>query len=241
MTNSKNISKIKILGIIPARAGSKRVLQKNFKPFADTTLTDLAISQALEATLLDNIVVSSDSKEVIKIAEEYEGIVTLERPSSIAQDETPAIDYMMHVISNLEQQGEQYDLVVIIQPSSPLRHGKDIDNTIHLLMNNPDASSAVSVVKLPHMVHPHKLKIMQGALLTPWLVDEKQKTAAQDLPDIYSRNCAVYVFRTENLKQGVTLGNKSVGYIMPQHTSVDINDPMEFEFAEYLHTKKHVQ
>jgi len=229
---------LNILGIIPARAESKRVPKKNFKSFAGTTLTDLAINQALEASLLDKVVVSSDSSEVLKIAQKYEGVLELERPAAFAQDQSPAIEYMLHTLDHLKQHGETYDFVVIIQPSSPLRQGKDIDATIQLLKRSPEATSAVSVVQLPHMVHPHKLKVMEGALLKPWLVDEQQKTAIQELPVVYTRNCAVYVFRTKNIRKGIILGDKSLGYIMPQHTSVDINDSLEFEFAEYLYTKK---
>lgn len=232
-----NNTKIKILGIIPAREGSKRVPQKNFRPFAGTTLTDLAIQQALDAELLNEIVVNSDSNEVLKIASQYQKIIALKRPAELATDESPAVDYMLHTIDILESQGHSYDLVVIIQPSSPLRKGKDIDATIRLLIENPEADSAVSIVKLPHMIHPHKIKELEGNVLKPWLIDEGEKTAAHQLPDLYVRNCAVYVFKVPNLKKHITYGAKSLGHLMPPETSVDINDIIEFEFAKYLYMK----
>ena len=231
---------IKVLGIIPAREGSKRVAGKNFRPFAGTTLTDLAIKQALGTELLDTIVVNSDAEQIQVIAEKYahQGITFLKRPKSLAGDESPAIDYMIQTLNWYKEQNIYFDLVVILQPSSPLRDAKDIDATIKLLIDNSDADSAVSVVKLSHMIHPHKMKTMEGQTLQPWLVDEKQQTAAHELPDIYVRNCAVYVFKTQHLIQGNTYGNKSLGYIMPPETSVDINDIIDFEFAEYLYIKK---
>ena len=230
---------MKILGIIPARHGSKRVPHKNFRPFAGTSLIDLAIKQALEAKKLDRIVVNSDSPEVLKAAKAYmkQGVEVLERPEALATDTAPAIDYMLQTISYYEDRGERYDLIVIIQPSSPLRTGADIDATITLLETNPTADSAVSVVSVGHMVHPHKLKRMEGNALIPWLVDEGQKTAAHEIPNLYVRNCAVYVFKTQYLLKGVTYGNKSLGYLMPPETSVDINDMLDFEFAEYLFEK----
>lgn len=230
---------MKILGIIPARHGSKRVPHKNFRPFAGTSLTDLAIKQALEAQKLDRIVVNSDSPEVLRTAKAYlkQGIEVLERPEALATDTAPAIDYMLQTISYYEDRGERYDLVVIIQPSSPLRTGADIDATITLLETNPSADSAVSVVSVGHMTHPHKLKTMKANELIPWLVDEGQKTAAHEIPNLYVRNCAVYVFKTEHLLKGVTYGSKSLGYLMPPETSVDINEMLDFEFAEYLFTK----
>lgn len=235
-----NNSLIKILGIIPAREGSKRVPQKNFRPFAGTTLVDLAIQQALDANLLDKIVVNSDAPQVAEIAQKYasKGIDFLQRPVELATDESPAIDYMIQTLTHYKEQGVNYDWIVILQASSPLRGGKDIDDTIELLKNNSEGDSAVSVVQLPHMIHPHKLKQFNGNVLEPWLVDEGQKTAAHELPEIYVRNCAVYVFKTENLLKSITYGEKSLGYIMPAETSVDINDMIDFKFAEYLYQEK---
>jgi CMP-N,N'-diacetyllegionaminic acid synthase len=228
-----------ILAIIPAREGSKRVVNKNFRPFGVTTLLDLAIHDALASKLVDKIVVNSDAPQCKEIALKYQskGVDFLERPKELATDESPAIDYMMQTIQYFREQGLSYDLLVIVQPSSPLRNGQDIDSTIQLLKDNFLSDSAVSVVKLPHMVHPHKLKTMNRSLLEPWIVDEGQKTSAHELPDIYVRNCAVYVFKTENLIQGITYGNQSLGYIMPPETSVDINDMIDFEFAEFLYNK----
>lgn len=226
-----------ILGIIPARAGSKRVKDKNIRPFAGKTLTQLSIEQAIESKILDRIIVSSDSTEVLKIAETYKSIEGLRRPSRLATDTAPAIDYMKHAISHCETKGWDPDLVVIIQPTSPIRSGEDIDRTVDSLTKNPDADSAVSVVKLPHHVHPHKFKNLEGGLLKPWLVDEGEKTAETDLPDLYIRNCAVYVFKVKNIKNGSTYGERCVAYKMNERSGVDINDQLDFEFAEFLFKK----
>ena len=226
-----------ILGIIPAREGSKRVHQKNFRVFADTTLTDIAINQALGSKLISTIVISSDSTNVLNIAKKYDQVIPLLRPKELSNDHSPAIDYIRHTLSLLEKE-QKYDLVVIIQPSSPLRSSEDIDNTIKLLIDNPDADSAVSIVKVSHMVHPLKLKTLQGNILLPFIEDENGRFATNDLPDIYVRNCAVYVsWRKEMETKPEIIGNKSLGYLMPAETSVDINDMIDFEFAEYLFKK----
>jgi CMP-N-acetylneuraminic acid synthetase len=230
---------VNVLGIIPARAGSKRVPQKNFRPFAGTTLTDLAIRQALEARCLDDVLVSSNSPEVLLIAAAYPGIFVLERPAALATDFSYAIDYQVHALEYLEREyGKSYDWVVVLQPSSPLRTGHDIDATVELLGRHPEADSAVSVSPVAHMVHPTKLKTMQGDRLLPYFEEENGRTAVQDLPAVFVRNCAVYVFRVKNILSGVQLGDCSVGYVMPSETSVDINDLLDFEFAEYLFEKK---
>jgi len=229
----------RILGIVPARAGSKRVKNKNFRPFAETTLTDLAIQQALCASSLDAVLVTSDSAEVLEIAQRYEGVIPLERPKHLAADASPAIDYQKHALDYMECRFNQaFDWVAIIQPSSPLRCGEDIDSTIRLFKQYPDADSAVSIVQLKHMLHPHKLKTLDGNRLIPFLIDEGEKTSTHELPRIFVRNCAVYVFRTSSIEVDVQLGSYSIGYVMPEETSVDINTMLDFEFAEFLYRRK---
>ncbi|MDO9373813.1 MAG: acylneuraminate cytidylyltransferase family protein [Ferruginibacter sp.] len=229
---------MKILGIIPAREGSKRVVSKNFKPFANTTLTDLTISHALKSNLLSTTVVTSDSLEVLKIAAKYPEVKCIRRPDIISGDLAPAIDYVRHCLSVVEPADGPFDMVVILQPSSPLRKSSDIDATIELLMEHPDADSAVSIVQVSHMLNPLKLKTLQNNVLLPYMEDEKGRFAKEDLPDIFVRNCAVYASWRKDLEiKNDVIGSTSVGFEMPFERSVDINDPIDFEFAEYLYKK----
>lgn len=215
------------------------MVHKNFRPFAGTTLVDIAIQQSLQSKWLTDIVLSSDSEEVLAIGRKYDRIITLPRPAEMAGDLSPAIDYVKHTLATLEpQKGYKYDMVVILQPSSPLRTAQDIDNTIELLVNSPNAEASVSVVKVDHMVHPLKLKVMQGHQLLPFIEEEKGRFASHELPDIYVRNCAVYVSRRERLENEDVISPNSVGYIMPAETSVDINSMLDFDFAEYLYKKE---
>jgi CMP-N-acetylneuraminic acid synthetase len=226
------------LAIIPAREGSKRVPQKNFRPFAGTTLTELAIRQALGATLLTHIALSSDSEEVLAIGRRFPEIIPLRRPAAISDDDAPAIAYVRHALVALEDISLRFDAVVILQPSSPLRTSADIDATLQLLLENPDADSAVSVVKLDHMVHPLKLKTLEGKELRPYLEDETGRFAAQELPVVYVRNCAVYAtWRRDLDTRPDVIGQKSLAYLMPPERSVDVNEWLDFEFAEYLYQK----
>ncbi len=227
-----------ILAIIPARAGSKRVPKKNFRPFAGTTLTDLAIQQALDATLLTHITLSSDSAEIRATAEKYPIIHYLDRPAEISGDDAPAIEYVRHALTSLENNALRFDVVVILQPSSPLRTAADIDATIRLLLDNPEADSAVSVVKLDQMIHPIKLKTLDGDELKPFFEEEAGRFAAQDLPELYVRNGAVYATWRRNLEtRDDVIGQQSLAYLMPAERSVDINAWVDFEFGEYLYLK----
>jgi len=233
-------SDMKILAIIPARAGSKRVPNKNIRSFAGTSLTQLAIEHALGSTLITDIVLSSDSDEILRVAKEIKGVTPVKRPPEFAADESPAIDYVRHALVRLENASEApYTMVVILQPSSPLRTSADIDSTIKLLINHPEADSAVSVVKIEHMIHPIKMKVLQGNVLLPFLEDERGRFSAKELPEVYVRNCAVYAtWRRDLESRPDVIGEKSLGYIMPAETSVDINEMIDFRFAEFLINSK---
>lgn len=235
-------NKPKVLAIIPAREGSKRVKHKNFRPFAGTTLVDIAIKQSLEAKTLTDVVLSSDSKDVLEIGKNYSEIISLPRPVEISDDKSPAIDYVKHTLEVLEaQKGYAYDMVVIIQPSSPLRTPEDIDKTVELLVANPERESSVSVVLVDHMIHPLKLKVMEGDTLLPYLEEEKGRFASHELPNIYVRNCAVYVTRRDGLESRVdVISPNSVGYVMSPETSVDINSMLDFELGEHMYKKTYL-
>lgn len=228
----------RILAIIPARAGSKRVPDKNIRPFAGSSLTQIAMDQALQSKLITDIVLSSDSDQILNLATATTRVVPIKRPAEFAGDVSPAIDYVRHALQVMENANNPFQLVVILQPSSPLRTALDIDNTIDLLWQHPEADSAVSVVPVAHMIHPLKLKVMQGKWLHPFLEDEDGRFSADKLPRVFVRNCAVYATWRRGLEvRPNVIGNKSLGYIMSPETSVDINEFIDFEFAEFLMNK----
>lgn len=226
---------MRVLGIVPARKGSKRVPDKNFRRFAEKPLFTYMTDAALDAKMIHDIVVNSDHGEILNYcSHNYEGVIALERPSSLAADHSPAIEYVRHTLKFLKEQcDKEYDVVVILQPSSPLTLSSDIDNTISLL-HSTGADTAVSVVKLNHMIHPLKMKIMVGDKLLPFLEEEAGRMAAHELPDIYVRNCAVYATRRHCIEQGIIIGSDCRGFLMPPERSVDINEMLDFHFAEFL-------
>jgi CMP-N,N'-diacetyllegionaminic acid synthase len=225
------LKELKILGIIPARGGSKRVPGKNKKLLDGKPLIEYVIDAALQSTYIHTIVVSSDDEEILEIVKKYPKLIGLLRPEEISGDEAQAITYVNHALASIDQ---TFDIIVIIQPSSPLTLASDIDATISMLVNDPMADSAVSVMRLDHAIHPVKLKVMEGSTLKPYLEEEKGRMAAHELPELYVRNCSVYIAKIENIKKGFIIGEQCLGYVMPREKSVDINDPIDFEFAEFL-------
>lgn len=231
---------LRVLGIVPARGGSKRLHKKNLALFDNKPLVSRAIETALAANSLDRVVVSSDDPDVLRIARDYDPELALERPAEISHDRSLAIEFIHHALSVLEGNGEApFDAVCLIQPSSPLTRPSDIDQTIELLIGS-NADSAVSVAKLDQEFHPMKLKVLDGDLLLPYLEEERGRMAAHEIPAIYSRNGSVYVTRRAALDAGKVIGDECLGYIMPREFSIDINDEIDLAFAEFmLHRQPH--
>jgi CMP-N,N'-diacetyllegionaminic acid synthase len=222
------------LGIIPARGGSKRLPRKNVRMLGGKPLVAWAIEAARGTRRLSSLVVSSDDREVLDIARGYDPRLALERPAEISSDQSPAIDYVRHALKTLESQGlGPFDAVVIVQPSSPFTLSADIDATVDLLAASK-ADSAVSVMQLDHATHPLKMKTLQGDRLLPFLEEERGRMAAHELPEIYVRNCSVYATTRSSIERGQIIGDDCRGYVMPRERSLDINEELDLELAEFL-------
>ncbi len=226
----------KIIGIIPARAGSKRLPGKNIKILKNKPLISWIIESALESKLLSKVVVSSDSKEIKNISNQYPKLEFIDRPVDIATDTSPAIDYVNHVLEYYSKENIFFDIITILQPTSPLTSALDIDQCIKKLIDS-DSDSVVSVMKVPHHIHPSKLKILNKDKVLPYIEDEKKIKLASEIKDVYSRNCSVYVSKRSVIESGRIIGKDCRSVIMPRERSVDINDIFDFEFAKFLFDK----
>lgn len=224
----------KVLAIIPARGGSKRIPNKNLKLLHGKYLVSRALDITLNSKLVDTIVLSSDDSKILKISDEYNSVIPIKRPSKLAIDTSTAIEYVQHTIAVLSDLGyPQYDIITIIQPTSPLTLSIDIDNTINLLIKTK-ADSAVSVVKLDHFIHPIKLKRIENNRLVPYLEAEQNRMAKHELPTLYVRNGSVYASHAYVINSGKIIGPDCRAYIMPRERSIDINEEIDLLFAEFL-------
>lgn len=224
-----------MLGIIPARGGSKRLPGKNMRELGGKPLVVRSIEASLGSKMIDMIVVSSDWQKVLDLKGTFndDRLEFLKRPDEISDDKSPAIDYIKHAVEYFHKKGTDFDIVVLIQPSSPLTTSDDIDQTINLLVDT-NADTAVSVVKLAHDLNPLKMKIMEGDKLLPYLEDENGRMADGELPEIYIRNGSVYAIKRTVIDQNRIIGDDCRGFVMERENSVDINDELDFQFAEFL-------
>lgn len=229
---------MKTLGIIPARAGSKRIPGKNWRLLMGRPLVDYALAAASAAETLKEIVVTSDSPEVLDLASRYTNFHCILRPAALSTDRAAAITFVHHALNWMRKRGySNFDATCIIQPTSPFTLPADIDDTVRLL-EDPAADSAVSVVATPHDLNPLKLKVVKEGILYPYYDDEAGRMAAHDLPATYIRNGSVYVSRCNLVKSGNLIGDCCRAHLMPRERSVDINDEFDWQLAEFLLSRK---
>ncbi|PIR66420.1 MAG: acylneuraminate cytidylyltransferase [Parcubacteria group bacterium CG10_big_fil_rev_8_21_14_0_10_36_14] len=227
-----------ILAVITARGGSKGIPRKNIKELAGKPLIAYTIEAAKNSKCLDYFLVSTDDSEIAGISREYGALVPFMRPDELATDNAKSIPVIQHVVKWLQENEDRtFDYVMILQPTSPLRTAEDIDMSIEKIVET-DADSVMGMKKMEDMSIA-KLKVLDGDKIFPLMEDEGNKSASrQSLKNVYKRNCAIYLTRTDLIMRGDLFGKDSRAYIMSEERSVDINAPIDFEFAEFLMQQK---
>jgi len=223
----------KVLAIIPARGGSKRLPRKNILPLHGKPLIAWSIEAGLNSKYIDRVVVSTDCEDIAKVAIDFGADVPFIRPSEIATDTASTDSVILHCLSTLSVDTNP-DIVVILQPTSPLRTNQDIDQALRLLIDK-EAEGIVSVCECEHSPfwsNTLPADSNMGAFINK---DVKGKRS-QDLPSCYRLNGAVYVFTSDSLidKQGVSYTESVYSFIMPGSRSVDIDLELDFRLAEVI-------
>ena len=225
---------MKILGVIPARGGSKRLKDKNIKSLASKPLIQYTIEAALASTLLSKVIVSTDSQMIADMSKKMGAEVPFLRPEELAGDLSGSFEVLEHALDFFKKKGELFDMIVMLQPTSPLRIAEDIDEAIKSIIDN-DFLAVVSVCKTEHS--PLWMNTLpQNQSMKDFLSHKELKhTRSQDLPDYYRLNGAVYVANTPYYRENKGFfGEKTKAYIMPQDRSVDIDNELDFMQVESL-------
>jgi CMP-N,N'-diacetyllegionaminic acid synthase len=230
--------KHRILGIIPARGGSKSIPRKNIKPLAGKPLLYYMLSAALKSNHLTHVVVSSEDAEILKIAREIGGDkVLLERPAALAQDDTPDVPMLQHAVEEMEERtGEAFDYIVQLHATSPFFTERNIDEALEMLLKHDEADSVVSVYRVPNM-HPRKLKRIEHGKLRPYAPEYTEDTflRRQDMEPVYKRNAGLYAAKRHVLMQdGRVWGDTVLAYEMSEEQSIDLDTPFDFYVADLI-------
>ncbi len=223
--------KLKGVGLVPARSGSKGFPNKNIAKINGVTLIEYAIRSGLASEYIDSVYISTDSVEYEEIAKEAGARSFGLRPDELASDTTSSIDMVNHFIRSFNEE-TQPDFIVLLQPTSPIRTGDQIDDCIKLFLEN-DRSSVVSVAPVSEP-HPYKLKkINNDGAIYPFLEGTRSEVRRQDLPDIYQLTGAIYVASSECLlNEKSFFSRKTIPYICEEFVNVD--EENDFLFLDAL-------
>ena len=212
----------RMLGVIPARGGSKGVPGKNIRLVAGKPLIAWTIEAAQSSKSLDHVVLTSDDREIIDVAKKYNCNAPFVRDSHLAIDTTPTVDVVLDALDRCPG----YEWVVLLQPTSPLRTAQDIDQAVEqcIAFNAPSCVSICLAKESPYWM----FTLNQDQNLAP-LLPNAAVTRRQDLPPVYSLNGAIYVAKSEWLRQERTfLTPDTVAYEMPVERSLDIDTETDF-------------
>ncbi|MGE5628576.1 MAG: cytidylyltransferase domain-containing protein [Solirubrobacterales bacterium] len=228
---------IKVLALIPARGGSKGIPRKNIKEINGEPLISYSISEAKKSKYLQRILVSTEDKEIAYISSKYGAEVPFLRPKELAMDQTPGMDPVVHCINWLkENEGYVPDYVCLLQCTSPFRTVDHIDEAIKLLMDKK-GDSIVSVCESE--ISPYWMKKVENGILKDFITEGPFYARRQDAPDIYRLNGAIYITRTDLLlKNKSWYTENTLAYIMDERSSIDIDNMIDFKFAEFLMKEK---
>lgn len=226
---------LRVLGLIPARGGSRGVPNKNIRSLCGRPLLQYTAEAALEADQLTRVILSTESDEVAEVGRRCNLEVLFRRPAELARDESPMLPVVQHAMNFMETLGERFDAVCLLQPTNPLRRAEDIDACIDLLEES-DADAVVTVLPVPAEHNPHWVYFADesGALRLstgePYPISRRQ-----DLPSSYHREGSVYVTRRKVLMEGNSLyGKRLVGHVMDPNRCANIDTPTDWERAEHL-------
>jgi CMP-N-acetylneuraminic acid synthetase len=222
---------VKVLGLIPARGGSKGIPDKNIIPLAGRSLVQRAFECALESDVIDRIVLSTDDPAIAEAALGFELEVPFLRPRELARDDSPMIDAAVHALATLGEMGYVPDALLILQPTSPLRTPAHIREAVRLLGDN---DSVCSVVPLPQDLCPHYvMRISRDGYLDYFMPDGARYTRRQDVPQAYKREGTIFLTRTAViLEQRSFYGTRCVPMIVDPEESLNIDEPAEWAEAE---------
>lgn len=222
--------KTKVLGIIPARGGSKRMPKKNIIKLKGQPLISYTINAGLKSKKIDRLVVSTDDREIARVSKDY-GAEVIMRPENLAKNETPTLPVIRHVIKELEKSNYFPDMVMILQPTSPMRTSVDIDKAIGMMLKKR-VKSLVSVC--PANENARWTYMIRRGKIEPFTKTKKYRRK-QTPTLVYKKNGAIYLAKKDTLmKNDKVFDRGSIAFVMPKERSIDIDEPIDLEMAEML-------
>ena len=224
------INNLRILAIVPARGGSKGIKDKNIKEIEGRPLIEYTIEAAKRCEYIDEIVVSTDSEKIAKAAKKAGAKVPFLRPDELASDTARTIDVVLFTIEQLKLIGQEYDIVVLLQPTSPLRDEDDICGAIEKYVSC-NMKSLVSVSEVSES--PILMRQIVDETHMEKLLNINSTIRRQDMAKYYMVNGSIYINKIEELNSDTSLNDNVIPYVMDRSHAVDIDDYVDIEVMKY--------
>ncbi len=226
---------MKILGIIPARGGSKGIPDKNKKILGGKPLMQYTIEAALKATSLTTVVFSSEDSSLIEIAKQLGVRVPFKRPDHLATDSAGSLEVVQHTLIEMEQLGEKFDAICLLQVTTPFRTANDIDKAIKRFMD-AHTDTLISVLPVPHQYNPHWVFEPNASGNLQIATGEKEIIKRrQELPTAYIRDGGIYITKTDVIQQQHSFYGNTITYVESDSKNhVNIDTLEDWEKAERL-------
>jgi len=225
----------KILAIIPARGGSKGLPQKNIRPMLEKPLIGWTIEQAKASKYIDEIHVSTDCQKIADTAEKFGIKVPELRPAKLAEDSTSSMEVVNYILENYDSKGLEFDILILLEPTSPLRKIDDIDNAIELLMQNHTAEGVISLGEI-QIEHPMiAKKINKEGKIEPYIENAKKISQRQQADKAYFPYGVIYMIKTDIFKQKKVFYTENViPYFIERWQNYEIDDICDFICVENI-------
>ncbi len=224
---------------ICARGGSKGVPGKNIKPLLGKPIIGYTIEQAKALDWVDRIVVSTDSEDIKKVAEDFGLEVSFLRPAELATDNAGKLPAIIHALETTEKRwGGSYDIVLDLDPTSPLRNIDDIKRVVEILTGEPNIKSVFSVCEAYKNPYFNMVEEDENGYVQLSKKPAKSISRRQDAPKVYEMNASIYaMWKKDLLLEKTFFTDRTKIYVMPRERSCDIDSPLDFKFVEFLMKK----
>jgi CMP-N,N'-diacetyllegionaminic acid synthase len=223
-----------VLAVVPARGGSKGIPGKNLRALAGRPLLAYTAEAIAESRVVDRAILSTDSEEIAAVGREVGLDVPFLRPRRLASDDTPMLPVVQHAVEAVEEDGASPEIVLVVQPTAPLRRGAHLRTAVELLRAS-GASSVVTVVRIPAHYSPEYAMRIEGDRLVNFLEEGRRVARRQDATPAFSRDGTVYAVRRDVLMQdGDLYGEDCRPLVLEDDESVNLDTPDDWERAERL-------
>ncbi|MFJ7952307.1 cytidylyltransferase domain-containing protein [Lysinibacillus sp. NPDC096418] len=222
----------KILAVIPARGGSKGIARKNIVHIHDKPLIQYTIDAAKDAKYIDKIVVSTDDEEIANISKQCGAEVPFLRPKHLATDTAKTIEVLIHTVEKLNEVGEFYDYLVLLQPTQPIRTSDIIDEAIQTIVDRNE-EGLVSISEVSE--HPVLIRTMNESGKLQNILNINSTLRRQEFPKYYKVNGSIYINKiNDNFTVNTSLNDNNLGFIMDKKYDIDIDEEIDLEFLKVL-------